>query len=420
MKYKKVIAAGLALCMTASLCACGGKHSAPVFSDISDSDWCAPFVREAAESGITLGYEDGTYQPSKYITAGEFVTMLAKGNGADPEKFEARHWSFVYWQYLDKYGVFDKSRVSDLRTSLNAGITRQEAALLIYNAMVDMLGEEIVPTNNPAANIPGYIALDPQYLLPVAELYAKGILAGYENLEFYGSEKLTRGEAAAMIVCLYDKSKRNVASPGKSSAYAADKIFGSDTLFIGDSLTYQFIENYLMPNGMIGEASYMAAPRTTVKYFLASYWVLTPSEDNRYGVACNDEFQDLSFRDALAVNPGKYKTVFFMLGSSNSAYVTRNQFVNAVEMILKYDPDAAIYVQTIPNSPNGAVQAERVNGIIRDAAETLADEGCSSVYVLDTNSAWNTACIAKDGMHLTTMGLDAWYRYICANAEFQN
>ena len=75
--------------------------------------------------------------------------------------------------------------------------------------MVNMLGEETVPTHDPAANIPGYIALDTQYLLPVAELYAKGILCGYDDLEFDGSCKLTRAEAAALIISLFDTSKRH-------------------------------------------------------------------------------------------------------------------------------------------------------------------------------------------------------------------
>lgn len=418
MNYKKFISLLLILTLTAPLCACGKKQETPVFTDISDKNWCAPYVREAAESGMTLGYEDGTYQPSKYITAGEFVTMLARGNGADPAPFEARHWSFVYWKYLEAYGVFDNSRVSDLRTVLNAAITRQEAALVVYNAMVNMLGEDIVATKDPAASIPGYIALDTQYLLPVAELYAKGIISGYDGMAFNGSEKLTRGEAAAMIVCLYDKSKRSVAVPDTSAKYASQGEFADTTLFIGDSLTYRFIENYLIPNKMIGKASYMAAPRTTVKYFLSSYWVLTPSEDNRYGVACNSEFEDLCFGDAMAVNAGKYKTVYFMLGSNNSSHVTLNQYCDAVELILKYNPSAVVYMQTVPDSDVGAVDAQRVNDLVKQAVEKMNADGKTNVRLLDTNSAWNAACIAKDGMHLTNMGLDAWYRYICAHATF--
>ena len=164
-----------------------------------------------------------------------------------------------------------------------------------------------------------------------------------------------------------------MAVPTRNVTYASLGTFSESTLFIGDSLTYQFIENYLLPNKFIGGASYMAAPCTTAKYFLSSYWVLTPSEDNRYGVACNTEFQDLSFGDALAVNKGKYDTVFFLLGSNNSSYVTRNQYLDAIDLILRYNPDATIYLQTVPNSPTGAVETARVNGLVREAVSAMHD-----------------------------------------------
>jgi hypothetical protein len=414
MKSRKIIAVVLAAALAASLCACGKKQETPVFSDVGKGAWYAGYVNEAAESGIVLGYDDGTYQADKYITAGEFVKMLAKANGADPQKFEARHWAFVYWEYLDEYGVFEKSRVTDLRTCLDAAITRQEASLVIYNAMVDIMGEEITATDDPAANIPGFISLDKQYLMPVAQLYAKGILSGYGNLSFYGSAYLTRGEAAALVVRLFDKSKRSVAAPSYDKKYESLGKFSSSTLFIGDELTYQLVENYLIPNNVIGSASYMAAPCTTVKYFTSNYWLLTPSEDNRYGVACSREFEDLSFGGALGVGKGKYKTVYFLLGSNKSSYVTKNQFVDAIELVQKNNPGAVIYVCTVPDSPNGAVASDRVNGIIREAVQKMNAAGSANVKLLDTNSAWNAACIDSDGIHLTQMGLDAWYRYICA------
>lgn len=418
MICKKATALILTAAVTLSLCACGKQETPESFSDVGDDEWYSPYVMEAAQAGMTYGYDDGSYQPSKYITAGEFVTMLAKANGADPKKFEARHWSFVYWEYLDDFNVFDNSRVTDLRTCLNAAITRQEAALVIYNAMVNMLGEDVVPTKDPAANIPGYIALDTQYLIPVAQLYAKGIIHGYDHMEFDGSCKLTRAEAAALIVSLFDKSKRSVASPDSGGTYEDLGVFDSSTLFIGDALTYQFIENYLIPGKVIGEASYMAAPRTTVKYFLSSYWVLTPSEDNRYGVACNDEFDDLCFGDAMALNAGKYDKVFFLLGSNKSGYVTKNQFLDAIDLILKFNPKATVYMQTVPNSPTGAVEAKRVNGLIKDAVTAASEDYPGRVKLLDTNSVWTNACIADDGIHLTSLGLDAWYRFIMKNVDF--
>jgi lysophospholipase L1-like esterase len=411
MNYKKLGAILLAAAMLLAMCACG-KAKPIVYTDVNDSSWYAKYVDLATGVGIATGYDDGTFKPREYISAGEFVKMLAKADGANPEKFEARHWAFLYWDYLDKYDVFSGTKITGLRDCLNGTITRQDAAAIIYSMLVNVLGEDTVPIGNPAADIPGYLSLDSQYLTPVAELYAKGILTGVEGMSFAGSRRLTRGEAAALIIRLFDKDSRTVVKPVRTSAYTSLGTFSGSTLFIGDSLTYQLVENYLIPNKMIGSASYMAAPCTTVKYFLTRYWVLTPSEDNCFGVACNSDYSGLCFSDALAKSEGKFKTIFFMLGSNGSDNVTLTQYTNAIKLILKYNPKAVIYMQTVPNSATGAVKTDRVNGLIKQAVTRFNDDGNNNVKLLDTNSAWTAKSVGVDGVHLTSDGLDAWYRYI--------
>ncbi len=49
------------------------------FSDVSSTGSCAPFYKAilwAAEQGITTGYNDGTFKPSKTVSRAEFVTFL--------------------------------------------------------------------------------------------------------------------------------------------------------------------------------------------------------------------------------------------------------------------------------------------------------------------------------------------------------
>ena len=413
---KKPIALLLALTMLLALCACG-KSETVSFTDVADGDWYASYVKTAAQKGYITGYDDGSFQPLKYITAGEFVKMLAAANGGDPEKFEGRHWSYVYWEYLDKLNVFAGSAVTGLRVCLDAAITRETACVPVYNLMANVMGEDAAPLNNPAANIPGYLSLEKQFLMPVAQLYAKGVLTGEENMSFAGAENMTRAEACAIVVRLFNTDTRTVAEPVKSDAYTSKGAFGSGTLFLGDSITYQFIENYLKPYEMLGQASYMAVPSTTVKYFLSRYWVLSPSEDNSYGVSCNSEFSGLCFSDALAKNPGKYSTVFFMLGSNSSQYVTATQYKRAMDMILEYNPDATIYMQTIPTCPDDTVDSQRVNALIKDVVAQLNADHVTNVKMLDTNSIWSGDAIAADGVHLTEKGLDLWYNYIMSTIK---
>lgn len=76
-----------------------------------------------------------------------------------------------------------------------------------------------------------------------------------------------------------------------------------------------------------------------------------------------------------------------------------------------------IYMQTIPDSPTAAVETDRVNNLVRQAVSSMNADGNDKVKLLDTNSVWTSACIADDGIHLTDLGLDAWYRYICGNVK---
>ena len=46
------------------------------FSDVADNDWYGLAVSWAAENGIVGGYEDGTFQPNKYITREEMASIL--------------------------------------------------------------------------------------------------------------------------------------------------------------------------------------------------------------------------------------------------------------------------------------------------------------------------------------------------------
>jgi len=412
---KKVISIVLVLIMLGSLCACGAKT--PTLTDINEETWCSNYIEALVSNKIAEGYEDGTFRATQYITCGEFVKLLARADGKPAEVFEARHWAYPYWEYLNSYDVFDNTNITGLRDALDTLVTRTDAAVAIYNMMINVRGEDVVAINNPAKNIPGYISLDKSALLPVAELYAKGILSGYDNLEFRGDDYLTRGQAAALIVKLYNDFAREVAEPMITGTYKSQGEFSENTLFIGDSLTYELVENYLKPYGMIGEASYMAVPCTTVKYFLAKYWVMTPSEDNCFGVSCNEEFNDLSFPEALAANKDQYKTVFFLLGSNGSSLVTKTQYINAIKLILDNNPGATIYIQTVPNCSNDTVDSDRVNSLIKEAVDYYHSDDCKydgdKVVLLDTNRIWGAKEINEDGVHLTVEGLDAWYKYIC-------
>lgn len=54
------------------------KDAKATVSDVKDTDWFAPYVAFATESGIVKGYEDGTFKPNNQITRQEMMVMLAR------------------------------------------------------------------------------------------------------------------------------------------------------------------------------------------------------------------------------------------------------------------------------------------------------------------------------------------------------
>ncbi len=54
----------------------GSLLTPPAFSDVTDNDWFAPYVREMAIRGIVSGYGDGSFGPEKPITHAEAAKII--------------------------------------------------------------------------------------------------------------------------------------------------------------------------------------------------------------------------------------------------------------------------------------------------------------------------------------------------------
>ena len=50
----------------------------PLFSDVNQNDWYAPYVEALFEAGILQGYPDGTFRGSRPLSVEEAVTLLMR------------------------------------------------------------------------------------------------------------------------------------------------------------------------------------------------------------------------------------------------------------------------------------------------------------------------------------------------------
>ncbi|QIB68762.1 S-layer homology domain-containing protein [Aminipila butyrica] len=110
------------------------------FIDISAKSWYANAVGQMKEAGIINGYEDGTFQPNKYITRQEACMLLSRAfeiSGADTnvlasytDKSEVDQWARSAVAGLVQEGYLQGSN-NTIKAKNN--ITRAELVALIEN-----------------------------------------------------------------------------------------------------------------------------------------------------------------------------------------------------------------------------------------------------------------------------------------------
>ena len=74
--------------------------------------------------------------------------------------------------------------------------------------------------------------------------------------------------------------------------------FDKGTLFMGDSLTYHLIKRILEPEGLIGDASYMAMAGMALTVFSNPAFRLREASWNNNSVRISEEFKGLTFAEA--------------------------------------------------------------------------------------------------------------------------
>lgn len=186
----------------------------------------------------------------------------------------------------------------------------------------------------------------------------------------------------------------------------------SRTVLVGDSLTCLLIAQWLRPGNLLGGASYMAAPNSAVNYFFEDWWPLEPLEQNTYYCEVSPGLEGMTFAEAVEATAGKFTRVLFLMGSNSSQYSVVSDYTSVIDCMLENWPEATIYMQTVPDSPTGAVETDRINGVIADAVAEYEAAGETRVKLLDTNSCWGEGCFLSDGIHLTVLGLQKWYEYL--------
>lgn len=121
------------------------------FSDVAATDWHAPYVQAAVESGLFNGYPEGDFKPNQSINRQEMASVagraavlaekvaqekldkfaMEKSNFAD--KALVQEWAANEVAWLEAEGVFSEIAPENFEPA--KVVNRAEAALIVYNTL---------------------------------------------------------------------------------------------------------------------------------------------------------------------------------------------------------------------------------------------------------------------------------------------
>ena len=206
------------------------------------SNWAKGHINYCYTTGIIAGRGNGKFDPSATVTALEAAKMLLVAVGYDPaiEGFEGADWAINVSVRADEQGIFE-----GFTKDLSAPLNRDDAALLIYNALdVEMI--ESYTTNN----------------YPIVYSDHRTILS-----DKYGVIKV-EGVVTANEWAILDDDTDTALQEGKTRIYNPDGILSTtgNTAVAQDSSANVKTQvfNVSTPVDMLGKAVTMYVKKTTI------------------------------------------------------------------------------------------------------------------------------------------------------------
>ncbi len=307
------------------------------FKDVKSTSWYYTYVTKLLDLKITGGYSDGTYKPNKSVTRAEFVTFLCNVKGykqmqGNPFEDSQKSWATGYITAALNNGIIDLPEDKKFRP--NDAITRQEVVEMMCRSLNV---EPDVTTKTPYTDVKtnsGYsTAAYLNYLM-------QGSLKD-NKLIFQPNDKLTRAEAAAVVVNAYDYNSDKMAYLNKKIAEEkqkkeeAEKYAKWQESVKGISPILLNNKEYLKKGSVYESNKYLKEETTYLKNWGAKYG-MTEDELANEVVRVGNDFMNLWYNadyrklDVLEKGFNSLADQVFILNSlkRNLEYVKSNKFVS--------------------------------------------------------------------------------------------
>lgn len=179
----------------------GAQTGKMYFNDIEDSKWALAAINYLYEKNIINGNNEGGFEPTRNVFRQEFVKMLVGYRGIEISDGKTpfsdvseSEWYAPYVAAAYKNNLF--SGYENGTFGVNSGITREEAAVAIYRMMME---GGSAPKADESFKFADDDKIGDWAKKAVYALYGEKIVSGRTKETFSPSEQLTRAEAAVLI-----------------------------------------------------------------------------------------------------------------------------------------------------------------------------------------------------------------------------
>lgn len=197
------------------------------FADVPEEHSFYAAIMDCAAKGITAGYADGTFRPTNPVTRAQFCVMLSRAfypdaiaEHADPEG-STLPWFRPNTKALSTAGVLENTSftyASGEPSIMDEPISRYDMAQLMTNIMAKK-GFTATSAQKTEAQkkIADHNSIPTQYQDAVENVFALGIITGYANGTFGGSNVMNRGQGCVVIYRMMQYTPASRSSTGDTT-----------------------------------------------------------------------------------------------------------------------------------------------------------------------------------------------------------
>lgn len=207
------------------------------FPDVDGTEWFYDDLMYLANLNVISGTGDGSFSANALLTKDALIKTLVVSQGYNPGNASG-YWAQNYIDKADELGWL----AGTIEGNYTSAINRYETCLLIVNALGS--GYDY-PANleDFSIYIADYDSIPSNYKDVVLKVYALGIITGYVDNTFGGTNTLRRSEMAAIISRFNNPNNRK--SPLNPSDLSEIENFANEDNTVIDPQTVKYEDNRL-------------------------------------------------------------------------------------------------------------------------------------------------------------------------------